>query len=54
MVGVLTGILKGPIPFGITWRLVLLKGLDKPPRPIRVYMPKLGEINKEKIIMKLN
>ena len=33
-------ILKGPIPYGITWRLVLLKVLPQPPRPIRVYMPK--------------
>jgi hypothetical protein len=41
------GILKGPIPYEITWRLMLLKILHKPPRPIRVYMPKLGEIIKE-------
>jgi hypothetical protein len=32
------GILKGPIPCGITWRLVLMKVLPQPPRPIRVYM----------------
>ena len=43
----------GPIPYGITWRLVLLKVLPQPPRPIRVYMPKLGEIIKEGGIMKL-
>jgi hypothetical protein len=28
------GILKGPIPYGITRRLVLLKVLPQPPRPI--------------------
>jgi hypothetical protein len=28
------GILKGPIPFEITWRLVLLKVLPQPGRPI--------------------
>jgi hypothetical protein len=33
---------------------MLLKVLHKPPRPIRVYMPKLGEINKARGIMKLN
>jgi hypothetical protein len=47
------GILKGSIPCGITWRLMLLKVLHKHPRPIRVYMPKLGEIIKEEGIMKL-
>ena len=47
------GILKGSIPFGITWRLVLLKVLHKLPRPIRVYMPKLGENYKKGEIMKL-
>ena len=41
-----TGILKGPIPYRITWRLMLLKVLHKLPRPIRIYMPKLGEIIK--------
>ena len=41
------GNLKGPISYGITYRLMLLKVLYKPPRPIRVYMPKLREINKE-------
>jgi hypothetical protein len=35
------GIIKGLIPYGITWRLMLLKVLHKPPRPIRIYMPKL-------------
>jgi hypothetical protein len=47
------GILKGPIPYGITWRLMLLKVLHKPPRSIRVYMPKLRGIIKEGRIMKL-
>ena len=28
----------GPIPYGITWRLVLLKILPQPSRLIRVYM----------------
>jgi hypothetical protein len=32
---------------------MLLKVLHKPPRSIRAYMPKLGEINKERGIMKL-
>ena len=43
------GGLKGPIPYGITWRLMLLKVLHKPPS----YMPKLGENYKEGGIMKL-
>jgi hypothetical protein len=30
----------GPIPYGITWRLMLLKVLHKPPRPIRIFIPK--------------
>jgi hypothetical protein len=47
------GGLKGLIPYGITWRLMLLKVLHKPPRPIRIYMPKLGEIIKDERIMKL-
>ena len=34
------GILKGSIPYRIIRRLMLLKVLHKPPRPIRVYMPK--------------
>ena len=34
------GRLKGPIPYGITWRLMLLKVLHKPPRPISIFMPK--------------
>jgi hypothetical protein len=42
------------LPYGITWRLVLLKVLPKPPRPIRIFIPKLEEINKERTIMKLN
>jgi hypothetical protein len=37
------GNLEGPIPYGITWRLRLLTVLHKPPRPIRVYMPKSKE-----------
>ena len=36
--------------YGITWRLMLLKVLHKSPKP---YMPKLGEINKERGTMKL-
>ena len=28
----------GPIPYGITWRLVLLKVLPQPPKPIRIFM----------------
>ena len=34
-------IIKGPIPYGITWRLMLLKVLHRSPRPIRIFMPKL-------------
>ncbi len=48
------GILKGPISYGITWMLVLLKVLPKLPRPIWVYMPKLGENSKERGLMRLN
>ena len=48
-----TGILKGPIPYRITWRLMLLKVLHKPPRPIKVYMQKLGENHKEGGLIKL-
>ena len=29
-----------PMPFGITWKLILLKVLHKPPRPIRIFIPK--------------
>ena len=29
-----------PIPYEITWRLMLLKVLYKPPRPIRIFIPK--------------
>ena len=36
-------ILKGLIPYGITWSLMLLKVLHKPPRPIKIYILKLGE-----------
>ena len=39
------GLGKGSIAYGITWRLLLLKDLSKPPRPIRVYMSKIGKIN---------
>ena len=34
------GVFMGPIPFEITWRLMLLKVLHKPPRPIRIFMLK--------------
>ena len=30
----------GPIPYEITWRLMLLKVLYKPLRPIRIFIPK--------------
>jgi hypothetical protein len=33
-------VLKGPMPYGITWRLILLKVLHKPLRPIRIFIPK--------------
>jgi hypothetical protein len=32
---------------------MILKVLHKPPRPIKVYMPKLGENHKEGGLMKL-
>jgi hypothetical protein len=44
---------QGPIPYRIIWGLMILKVLHKPPRPIRIYMPKLGESIKERGIMKL-
>jgi hypothetical protein len=51
------GNLEGPIPYEITWRLMLLKVLHKPLRPIRIFIPKsMGKgdnHNKENIIMKL-
>ena len=47
------GILKGPIPYRIMWGLMILKVLHKLPRPIKIYMPKLGESIKEGGIMKL-
>ena len=30
----------GPMPYGITWRLMLLKVLHKPSRPIGIFIPK--------------
>ena len=30
----------GPMPYGITWRLMLLKVLHELPRPIRIFIPK--------------
>ena len=30
----------GPMPYEITWRLMLLKVLHRPPRPIRIFIPK--------------
>ena len=30
----------GPMPYGITWRLMLLKVLYKPPKLIRIFIPK--------------
>ena len=29
----------GPMPYGITWRLMLLKVFHKPPKPIRIFIP---------------
>ena len=34
------GVLMGPMPYGITWRLMLLKVLHEPPRSIRIFIPK--------------
>ena len=30
----------GSMPFGITWRLMLLKVLHEPPRQFRIFLPK--------------
>ena len=30
----------GPMPYGIIWRLMLLKVFHKPPKPIRIFIPK--------------
>jgi hypothetical protein len=30
----------GPMPYGITWRLMLLKVLHEPPRPTKIFIPK--------------
>jgi hypothetical protein len=38
---------RSSIPYGITWRLVLLKDSPKPPRPFKVYVNK--KISKGKI-----
>ena len=35
-----TGIFTDPMPYGITWRLMLLKVLHEPPRPIRIFISK--------------
>jgi hypothetical protein len=47
----------GPIPYGITWMLMLLKVLHKPLRPIRIFIPKSkgngGNYNNKNIITKL-
>jgi hypothetical protein len=34
------GIFMGLMPYGIIWRLMLLKVLHKTPRPIRISIPK--------------
>jgi hypothetical protein len=34
------GVFIGPMPYGITRRLMLLKVLHEPPRPIKIFMPK--------------
>jgi hypothetical protein len=31
------------MPYGITWKLMLLKVLHKSPRPIRIFMPQIRE-----------
>jgi hypothetical protein len=33
-------IFTDPMPYGITWRLMLLKVLHEPPRAIRIFIPK--------------
>jgi hypothetical protein len=30
----------GPMPYGITWRLMLLKVLHEPSRPTKIFIPK--------------
>jgi hypothetical protein len=32
---------EGPISYGFTWGLVLLKALPKPPKPVGIFTPKL-------------
>jgi hypothetical protein len=34
------GVFMGPMSYGITWLLMLLKVLHNPPRPIGIFMPK--------------
>ena len=45
------------MPYGIIWRLMLFKVLHKPPRPIKIFIPKSkgkgDNHNKENIVMKL-
>jgi hypothetical protein len=41
------GNLEGPIPYGFTWGLVLLKALSKPPTPVGIFTPKLQRENKD-------
>ena len=40
----------GPMPYGITWRLMLLKVLHKPPRPIRIFIPKSQRDNRDNVV----
>ena len=35
----------GPMPYGFTWGIVILKDLPKPPIPFDIFMPKLQREN---------
>ena len=41
------GDLEGPIPYGFTWGLVLLKALPKPPISVRIFTPKSKGKNRQ-------
>ena len=41
------GDLEGPIPYGFTWGLVLLKALPKPPISVRIFTPKSKVKNRQ-------
>ena len=48
------GNLEGPIPYGFTWGLVLLKALPKPPIPVGIFTPKSQRENGDNICNVVN